>query len=275
MISERVKAALARARGKCGMRHPMKRSRAFRHRLQVLSNVAKRKAAMKRAEAYRMHIEWALRQPLLREGWPRTVNAAAKKLNERGIASPMGGSWCGISVRNMATRLGLSSPPPCRVSREVLSASARRILKEHPDCTTHQLMVAVRHEHPVGTSRALEALRRLRRSVARRSTAQKRLQWPLDRRLATRVRIAAIWKRHRDNTAKKVTCALGPVGHPVTVPWVQHILKRCWVISAKHTAKQLRAGRRRYIPKIHSARSVPIRVGALGCIAASRHLRSN
>jgi len=58
LISERSKAALARAKGKCGMHNPMKRSKTFRRRLEILANAAKRKAAMERAEAlpnaYRM-----------------------------------------------------------------------------------------------------------------------------------------------------------------------------------------------------------------------------
>jgi DNA invertase Pin-like site-specific DNA recombinase len=249
LISERVRAALARARGKCGMNNPMKRSRAFRRRVEKLANAAKRKAAIERAEAYRMHIEWALRQPPQRKGWPRSVNGAAQGLNERGVASPMGGRWCGIGVRNMALRLGLAVPPSVRVSREVLWASARAVLKEHPDFTTDQLMAAVRNEHPIGTVRALEVLRSFRRSIAGRSRLQKRLRWPLDRRLATRVRITAIWKRHPDYTAQQVIRTLGPVGHSVNVPWVQRILKRCWLVSAARSPKQVRIGRRRYIPR--------------------------
>jgi hypothetical protein len=249
MISERTKASLAHARGKCGMNHPIKRSRAFRRRLVILANEAKRKAAAERAEAYRMHIEWALRQPPRREGWPRSVNAAAARLNERGVPSPMGGRWCGIGLRNMASRLGLSVPPSVRVSREVLWTSARAVLKEHPDYTTVQLMAAVKKGHPIGTARALEIIRRFRRSVAQRSAVRKRLGWPLDRRTTTRVRIAAIWNQHPDYTAQQVITALGSVEHSIKVPWVQRILKRCWLVSARHGQKQLRIGRRRYIPR--------------------------
>jgi DNA invertase Pin-like site-specific DNA recombinase len=249
MISERTKAGLAHARGKCGMHSPMKRSRAFRRRLEVLANAAKRKVAMERAEAYRMHIEWALRQPPRRDGWPRSVNAAAQRLNERGVPSPMGGRWCGISVRNMASRLKLPVPPPVRVSREVLWTSARAVLEGRPDCTTYQLMAAVRTDHPIGTTRALEILRSFRRSVAGRSAFQMRLRWPLDRRIATRVRIATIWKQHPDYSAQQVMRAIGPVGHSVKVPWIQRILKRCWLRSARHSPEQLRIGRRRYIPR--------------------------
>ena len=37
MISERIKAALARSKNKFGLRHRMKRSKAFRRRLQILA----------------------------------------------------------------------------------------------------------------------------------------------------------------------------------------------------------------------------------------------
>src|SRR6185437_9405862 len=62
MISERIKAGLARSKKKLGLRNPMNRSKAFRNRLRALSAAALRKAALERAQAYRMHIEWALRQ---------------------------------------------------------------------------------------------------------------------------------------------------------------------------------------------------------------------
>lgn len=65
MISERLKAALARSKnkGRLGVRHPKMRSKAFRRRLQAAAGAALRKATMERAEAYRIHIEWALNQP--------------------------------------------------------------------------------------------------------------------------------------------------------------------------------------------------------------------
>lgn len=61
MISERTKAGLARSRKKLGMRSRSKRSKAFRRRVHSLSAAAVRKAAKERAEAYGLHIEWALR----------------------------------------------------------------------------------------------------------------------------------------------------------------------------------------------------------------------
>jgi DNA invertase Pin-like site-specific DNA recombinase len=67
MISERIKAALGRSK-KLRLRNPMLHSRAHPRRLGALAKVAMRKAALERAEAYRVHIEWALRQPADMEG---------------------------------------------------------------------------------------------------------------------------------------------------------------------------------------------------------------
>jgi DNA invertase Pin-like site-specific DNA recombinase len=69
------------------------RSIAYRRQFQLLGLAALRQAAKERAEAYRVHIEWALSQPGI---WDRpiTFHAAAEKLNERHLSSPMGGRWC-------------------------------------------------------------------------------------------------------------------------------------------------------------------------------------
>jgi DNA invertase Pin-like site-specific DNA recombinase len=251
LISERCKAALARARlqGNLGMNNLMKRSRAFRHRVHILANEARRKAATERAEAYRVYIEWALRQPPHRRGWPSTVGGAARSLNERGVASPMGGRWSSKGLRSMACRLGLPVPPPTRMPREVLRARARALLKEHPDLSTAQLMTAVRIDYPLGTARASELLRSYRRTLVGRSAVQRRLRWPLDNRTATRLRIAGIWKQHPEYTARQVIRTLGPLGHPISIRWVNAMLNGCWRVAGKHSQRQLYIGRRRYIPR--------------------------
>jgi len=110
MIGERVKAALARSRKPLGMDVPSKRSMKFRRWIWARAHAGIRKAAMERAEAYRVHIEWALRQPGI-GGRPISLDAAAKKLNQRGVASPRGGRWGGEQLRRMGRRLGLTHPP--------------------------------------------------------------------------------------------------------------------------------------------------------------------
>lgn len=243
LISERSKAALARAKGKCGMHNPMKRSKAFRRRLELLANAAKRKAAMERAEAYRAHIDWAIRQPG-RQGRPVTTTEAARLLNERGLPSPMGGRWSHGTMLNMASRLGLPLPTPRRVRRDVLQAHVLALLERHPALTTPQLVAAVQPEYPIGGGRASELLRSFRRTIAGRNKAQKRLGWRLDRRTAARVRICAIWKRHRGYTAQQVIRALGPVGHSVKERWVQDLLSDCRRASPPSPAPvQCRGGR--------------------------------
>jgi DNA invertase Pin-like site-specific DNA recombinase len=63
LISERNKAAAA-ARKRKGLKFGLAlRSKAWRRRVSALGSAALSKAALERAEAYRLHIEWAFRQP--------------------------------------------------------------------------------------------------------------------------------------------------------------------------------------------------------------------
>jgi len=109
MISERIKAAKAAAKCKGQKSGLALRSKAERRRVVALGMAACQKAADERAEAYRLHIEWALRQPGL-NGRPIAFMAAAKQLNERNIESPMGGIWQGSQLQRMARRLQLNHP---------------------------------------------------------------------------------------------------------------------------------------------------------------------
>jgi DNA invertase Pin-like site-specific DNA recombinase len=111
MISERIKAALARSKKKMGMQNPSECSKSFRQwqRTRIVAGV--RKAAIERAEAHRVHIEWALGQPG-RLSIPISFHAAAEKLNEHRIPSPMGGRWESAGLRRVARRLGFKDRPP-------------------------------------------------------------------------------------------------------------------------------------------------------------------
>src|ERR1700730_15789594 len=63
LISERNRAAAA-ARKRKGLKFGLAlRSKAWRRRVSALGGAALSKAALERAEAYRLHIEWAFRQP--------------------------------------------------------------------------------------------------------------------------------------------------------------------------------------------------------------------
>jgi DNA invertase Pin-like site-specific DNA recombinase len=106
VISERTRAALSRSQKKLGM---AARSRADQLRIAALARAGMRQIAMREAEDYRVHVEWALRQPGYR-GRPISVVAAAALLNERQIPTPRGGRWWGETVMRMGQRLGLHHP---------------------------------------------------------------------------------------------------------------------------------------------------------------------
>ena len=243
MISERIKAALARSKKPLGLRSPSKCTRAFLKRLRARSSAGARKAAMERAEAYRVHIEWALSH---RDRWgnPISFNGAAEKLNEQHLPSPMGGRWSWRTVRDIALRLGF----PHRVAyvpTKVLQACVHGIWKQHPGWTARQLISKLGLEYSVGIVRAWGVVRRSRELVAKRHWAQRRLGWPVDRYTMTRIRISEIWKRHPEFSGRRVIRELGPQ-HSVRLQWVQKILRDCFQASTGLSAEQRRAGRRRF-----------------------------
>jgi hypothetical protein len=137
----------------------MKHSKAFRRRLRVLSAAALRKAAIERAQAYRVHIEWALRHQD-EFGRPISLNAAADRLNEQHLESPMGGRWYSNNVGSMASRLGLPLPPTPLPSA-VLRARVRETWRQHPEFTARQVIESLGTERPAGFSAGLETIERV------------------------------------------------------------------------------------------------------------------
>src|ERR1700688_2812061 len=194
MISERIKAALARSknRRKLGLRNPIMRSKAFRRRLQACAAAALHKAAMERAEAYRIHIEWALSQPGI-DTKLITFRGAGEKLNELQIPSPMGGRWSSMNVADIAVRLKLREKP-IRVPRTVLQERVDAIWTSRPDCTAQQGVQMLKPEHSICIIRAEACLRTCRTAAARHSPAQEKMGWRLDLCTAARIRISTIWK---------------------------------------------------------------------------------
>src|SRR5277367_5255365 len=154
IMSERIKAALARSknRPKLGLRNPIMHSKAFRRRLQACAAAALHKAAMERAEAHRIHIEWALGQRGI-DGKPITFRGAGEKLNELQIPSPMGGRWSSMNVADIAVRLKLREKP-IRISRQVLQARVDAIWKQHPDSTGQQVVELLKTDYPLCIARA-------------------------------------------------------------------------------------------------------------------------
>jgi DNA invertase Pin-like site-specific DNA recombinase len=245
MISERIKAALARSknRGKLGLRNPIMHSKAFRRRLQACAAAALSKAAMERAEAYRVHIEWALCQQGL-DDKPISFRGAGEKLNELQIPSPMGGRWSSMNVADIAVRLKLRERP-LRVSRKVLQERVEAIWKAHPDCTGQQVVEMLKPQHPICIARAWTFLRNCREAAAKRSRAHRQAGWQVDRHTAARIRIDTIWKRHPELTAKQVIKKLGSK-HSGGIPWVQKILRETWRVSVRPNPKRQVIGRRVY-----------------------------
>lgn len=244
MVSERIKAALARSknRGRLGVRHPSMRSKAFRCRLQACAATALRKAAMERAEAYRVHIEWALGQPGI-DGRPISFRGAGERLNELHIPSPMGGRWSSMNVADIAVRLGLREKP-ARVPRELLQKRVDAIWTQHPQCTGTKVVEMLKPEYSICLARACHFLRNSREAAAKRSPSQRLLHWQLDRRTGARIRISAIWRKHPEFSARQVIQRLGPK-HAVGLHWVQQIMRECWRASTRPVADAWRIGRRR------------------------------
>jgi DNA invertase Pin-like site-specific DNA recombinase len=244
MISERIKAALARSknRGRLGLRNPITHSKAFRRRLQASAAAALRKAAMERAEAYRVHIEWALAQPGI-EGKPISFHGAGEKLNALHIPSPMGGRWSSMNVADVAVRLRLREKP-ARVPREVLQKRVDDVWKQHPYCTARQVIEMLKPQYSIGTTWAWRFLRHSREAAAKRSACHRLLRWPLDRRTAARIRISAIWAKHPEFSARRVMDKLGPK-HAVGLHWVQQVMRECWRASARPAPEAWLIGRRR------------------------------
>src|SRR5262249_9326535 len=143
LISERNKAAAA-ARRRRGLKFGFAlRSRAWRRYVSTLACASLKKAAMERAEAYRAHIEWALRQPgVYGTRRPISFRAAANELNQRNIQSPRGGLWSGTQLAAMGTRLGLIHPPGF-LAYDVVKAKAYAIWQRRPDLTTRQLITTL------------------------------------------------------------------------------------------------------------------------------------
>jgi DNA invertase Pin-like site-specific DNA recombinase len=195
LISERLKAAAAAAKLKGKKFGFALRSKAERKRAVALSRAALKRAAMEHAEAYRAHIECALRQPST-NGRPISFHAAAQKLNERNLESITGQSWSASQLMRMARRLGLDHPPG-RLSRERARARVKELWQQHPDFSAQQIVDNLGLEHPLGMTRAWKYLRECRLAAAGRKAAYRRMGWNVDKRTDARIRTWEIWRASR------------------------------------------------------------------------------
>jgi hypothetical protein len=223
MISERIKVAMVGARPNRQVER-MRHSKAFQRRMSALGHAAGSRAARERAEAYRVHIEWALRQPGVGDR-PITFSAAAKRLNDRNIECSFGGRWCGHQLKRMANRIGVSHPN-FRMPDHIVRARVRQIWKHHPELTGRQVWERLDLTHPVGLSRVRPMVKECRRAARERSAMQRTVRWTLDTRTHLRVRAGLIWKKHPDYTAHQILDRLG-VEFPFGVHWVRRTLQAC------------------------------------------------
>jgi DNA invertase Pin-like site-specific DNA recombinase len=202
MISERVRAAtlIAKSQGrKFGLQL---RSKSWQREVSALGRAALIQEANDRAQAYRMYIEWALKQPG-REGRPISFRGAAIRLNERNIETPLGGTWRGHHIQRMARRLRLDHPL-ARMPETFARARVRALFKLRPNLTGEQVVANMGTAHPLWVRRAYALLKECRRDAARRSPVHTRVGWYLDHRTANRIRIGELWKRHPEFTGKQV-----------------------------------------------------------------------
>jgi hypothetical protein len=226
LISERTKAAKAAAKAKGKKSGLALCSKAWRRHVTALGRAALARAAQERAEAYRLHIEWALRQPsAYGSGRPISLSAAAKKLNDRNIESPAGGRWTGGAMLRMGRRLGLSHPPGT-VPHEVMQARVRAIFEEQPEIFSKQVIGMAGLDHPLGKDTAYRLLKACRTEAAKRSSVHRKMGWHIDCRTPTRIRISKILKRHPKYTAAQVIEELGP-GPFRRYHWVRQIMEEC------------------------------------------------
>jgi len=247
MISERVKAAAEVAKRRGRQFGLQLRSKAWQRRVSALGRAALSREALERAQACRIVIEWALRLPGV-NGRPISFRAAAIKLNERDIETPMGGRWRGHQLQRMARRLGINHPL-ARVPEELARATVRALWEQRPHITGAQVVANLGYPHPLDIRRAWVLLQECRRDAAKRSHVHRKVGWTIDLRTATRIRVGEIWKRHPESTAREVIEKLGlHPPHFVRVKWVHKVMHECWRAFTGAGQKHSRAGRKIYNP---------------------------
>jgi hypothetical protein len=243
LISERAKAAAA-VRKRKGLKFGLAlRSKAEQHRVSALGRAVIVKDAEERARAYRVHIEWALRQRAP-NGEPISFRAAAMKLNARHIPSPTGHRWRGHAIQRMARRLCVHHPLGY-LKDDVVRARIEVLWRKNPEWRVEQLVARMGLEHPVGVSRARLLLKQVRRAAVKRNALYKTVGWPVDRWTMLRLKIASILKRHPALTGKEVKKKLGP-DCPVRLVWVWQVMSEYHWAVRKPSARAVRKGRRFY-----------------------------
>jgi DNA invertase Pin-like site-specific DNA recombinase len=242
LISGRAKAAMAIAKQRGRKFGVELRPKAWQRKVSALGRAVIVKEANERAEAYRLHIEWALRQP----GRDGTISfrAAAHKLNELNVPSPTGQRWQGHALQRMARRLGLTHPPGY-LKDDIVRARVKAIWLKDPSCTAAQVVERMGVAHTLGITRAYAFLKEVRRDAAKSSRSQKLVGWHIDKWTADRIRIGKILDRHPELTGKQVLERLGP-DSGVRLKWVWHVMGEYHWAAKRPSPAAIRKGRRFY-----------------------------
>jgi DNA invertase Pin-like site-specific DNA recombinase len=244
MISERVRAAAMIAKRQ-GRRFGLQlRSKSWQRRVSALGRAALVQEANDRALAYRIYIEWALKQPG-KDGRMISFRGAAIRLNERNIQTPLGGTWRGHHIQRMARRLGIDHPL-ARMPVGLARTRVRALYKLHPRITAPQLIAAMETAHALWDRRGYTLLKECHQKAAQRSPVHKKVGWRLDHKTADRVRVGELWKLRPDLTGKQVIKRLN-LGPKVPLKWVQRLMHDCWKAYAKPNPKR-QHGRTFYNP---------------------------
>ena len=241
LISERNKAA-AEVRRRKGYKFGLETvSRREWKRIHGLAIAAKARAADERAQAFRHHVEWALRQPGFC-GKRISFNCAADKLNEQNIEGPKGGAWTGTQLQRVAIRLGIYHPLSF-LKLAVARDRVRAVWKQHPEFSSREVAIAAGVDCPLGETRTDRLLRACRLAAANRDPVHRRMGWHIDQYTAARIRIGALWKRHPELTARQIIAKLG-TKHSVPLPWVQQVLRECSRAYGRQSPRRRLIGRR-------------------------------
>jgi DNA invertase Pin-like site-specific DNA recombinase len=260
MISERLKAAFAIAKAKGKKFGLAAESKAHRRRVSAIGRACLVKATNEWTEAHRAQIEWALRQPG-KNSEPISFRAAARKLNELNVETPMRRSWTGHQLHRSARRLGLNHPIAW-LEEKVVRDRVFAIWKDDPMCKLGKVIDNIGLEHRVGQVRALRFLQKCRKKAAKRSAVYGRLGWPVDRFTATRIRIAEILKQNPNFIGKQVVAELGTT-YPCTLNWAWKVMAEVRG-GAAMVRKHRQDNRRWNIPK-------KLRLQARRAVALKRH----
>ena len=227
MIGERIKAAIAVAKRRGRKYGLLFKRKSWQRHVSALGRAVRTQEANDRAKAYRVYVEWAMKQPG-RNGRRISFTHAAAKLNARNIETPFGGRWMGHHLQRMARRLGIEHPLAMATVAQA-KARVQVVFAKNPHCTVEQAIAALDRGGPnlLWRDRVFALLKDCRRAAAMRSPLYRRMRWPIDHKTTTRIQIAALYKRNPAITGPKVIDTFGTEYSWLRLKWVEQILRDC------------------------------------------------